>query len=739
MSLISRAFFLLAFLFAGAAHAAEVPRVIIGLHDAPLNAPQDANYLYDLAEMPLNHLGLVLEYHRVREEVPKIGARKDVRGVLIWLTDGRKLPLKKITDLVAEAVARDIPVVLIGNLPGGIDDQGKAVTLADQNKLLQLIGVRSDGGYVPYTYDLKVASKDSAMTEFERPLPSPLPPLESITPTDPTAKSYLIFERKGEGAGRLNAVIATAKGGYVAAGYSHYEDKSGTWSQWYLNPFAFFRITYRTADMPIPDTTTVSGRRIFYSHIDGDGWGNVSTVDAYNGQGLYASEVILREVAKGYPDLPVTVAPIAADVDPAWAGTIRTQQIARAFFKLPNVEPSTHTYTHPFEWAFFGPSYRPQNELMYVKRYPKVRVAPGLVEDKSTSHAKLQFPYDAPRAYAEIPYSLKREVEASVAYINSLAPPGKQVKLLQWSGDTSPTEDAVAATIKAGLLNINGRDTRFDGDQPSYSAVSPVGKLSGKLMQISASHANENVYTDLWQGRFFGFRYLKTSLERTEAPLRVKPINIYYHMYSGEKQASLAALKEVLTYSSRQDIAPITATDYAAIGQGFFTTKLTELSPRVWRVDGRGTLNTLRFDNAKDLVIDQAKSVGVLGARVTKGVLYVSLDGAVQAPVVALKPRDNADVRAPMLIDSRWVISNLQVGAKATTFNAIGFGPGIMTWHIPRSAQGSNERWEARLDTGRTAVGVADANGFVRFALPSGAEQGVRVTIGRADLRPSML
>lgn len=739
MVLVSRALILLAFVFAGAVHAAEVPRVIIGLHDAPLTAAQDANYLYDLAEMPLNHLGLVLEYHKLRQEVPKIGARKDVRGVLIWLTDGRKLPLKALTELVREATSRDIPVVLIGNLPGGVDDAGKTVTLADQNRLLQLIGIRSDGGYVPYTYDLKVAAKDSGMTEFERPLPSPLPALESITPLDPAAKSYLIFERKGEGAGRLHAVVMTPKGGYVAAGYSHYEDKSGSWSQWYLNPFAFFRAAFRTTDMPIPDTTTLAGRRIFYSHIDGDGWGNVSTVDAYNGQGLYASEVILREVAKGFPDLPVTVAPIAADVDLAWAGTMRSQQIARAFFALPNVEPSTHTYTHPFEWAFFGPSYRPQNELMYVKRYPKVRVAPGIVPDTTPNNARLQFPYDAPRAYAEIPYTLKREIEASVAYINALCPPGKRVRLLQWSGDTSPTEDAVAATIKAGLLNINGRDTRFDGDQPSYSAVSPVGKLSGKLMQISASHANENVYTDLWQGRFFGFRYLKTSLEKTEAPLRVKPINIYYHMYSGEKQASLAALKEVLGYSAKQDIAPITATDYAAIGQGFFTTKITETAPSVWRVDGRGALNTLRFDNPKALMVDDARSQGVLGARETKGVLYVALDPAVTAPVVALKARDAAGPRAPTLVDSRWSISNLQASAKAATFTAVGFGPGTMTWHVPRSTASSNERWEARLDTGRSAIGVADANGFVRFALPSGAEQGVRVTIERADMRPSLL
>ena len=725
------------FFIFGSANADDVPRVIIGIHDSPPSAAADANYLYSLAEMPLNHLGLRLEYNNIRTQVPSLSNRTDVRGILIWLTDGRKLPFKSLTALVQTAVRKKIPVVLMGSFPNSQDDLGRPITLADQNRFLELIGIRSDGGFLPFTFDLKTAIKIPSMVEFERKIPNPTPATEAITPIGTDAKTFLAFDRSGDESQRLHTVILTSQGGYVATGFTHFESKNGAFLQWYLNPFDYFAAAFKTVGMPIPDTTTLSGRRIFYSHIDGDGWGSVSTADQYAGKGIYASEVILKEVAQAHPELPLTVAPIAADIDPLWVGTLKSQQIARAFFRLPNVEPATHTYTHPFEWAFFGPSYQAQNELKFIKKYTKVHLAPGIQATGIAGAGKLNHTYDAPRAYADIPYSLIREVEGSVAYINSFCPPGKRVRLLQWSGDTSPTEDAVAAVIRAGLLNLNGRDTRFDAEAPSYAAVSPIGKRSGSLTQISASHANENVYTDLWQGRFFGFRYLKTSLANTETPLRVKPINIYYHMYSGEKQASLAALREVLNYVSQQDIAPITATQFAAIGQGFFTTKLSAVGPRSWRIENRGALNTLRFDQADKIQVDFKSSNGVLGARTQRSVLYVALDPAVPTPTLTLQDRSNVAPSTPELVDARWSISALKGTSGSATFRATGFGTGTMTWRVPRHSE--NEQWEARMGHEHPVRAVVDSYGLVTFKLPSGAENGANIRLQRSDLRPALL
>jgi hypothetical protein len=718
------------------AHAREVPRVVLGLYDVPATASVDSTYIYDMAEMPLNHLGLIVEFRNLRQGVPDIAKRTDIRGLLIWLTDGRGLQVQKLTALVEAAAARNIPVVLMGNLPGGTDASGRAVTLADQNRLLAAIGLKSLGGFLPYTYDLKPAIKDASMVEFERKLPAVLPALEAIQPIDPQAQSFLAFDRKADEPGRSHAVVITAKGGYVAAGYTHYEDSSGEWSQWYLNPFAFFRRAYHTDGVPIPDTTTASGRRIFYSEIDGDGWNNVTSADAYKDRGIYSSEVILREIAQGYPDFPLAVAPIAGDLDPLWGGTLRSQEVARAFFRQPNVEPSTHTYTHPFDWSFYGPGYRGEDELPYFKKYARARIAPGFDADPTAPQRRLDHHYDAPRSYGDIPFNLKREIEGSAAYIDSFCPPGKRVRLLQWSGDTSPFEGALAAVMRAGLLNINGRDTRFDGEAPSYTAVSPIGKLVGQYRQISASHANENIYTDLWQGRFFGFRYLRISLANTEKPIRVKPIDVYYHMYSGERQASLTALKEILDDARRQELTPMAASQFAAIGQGFFTLRMTELAPQSWRIDQRGALNTLRFDDAATLQLDETKSSGAIGERLNGAVLYIALDPAAATPIVTLRQRGAAPSR-PLLTDARWNLSNVTASASSVTMRAQGYGAGVMTWHMPRIGE-SVERWEARLDTGTASLAIADNQGFVRFQLPAGAEDGVGITIQRVEMRPAL-
>ena len=719
------------------ARAREVPRTILGLHDAPVGATQDNNYIYALAEMPLNHLGLRVEYHNVRSEIPAIEGRQDLRGVLIWLSDGQKLPLTKLVELVRHATRMGIPVLLFGSLPSGRDIKGNPITLADQNSLLNLLELKSSGTFLPYTFDLKVATKVAAMVEFERRLPKPLPATEAVSPINQDSQTYLAFDRTGDDGGRIHAVILTKRGGYVASGFTHYESRNGGSLQWYLNPFEFFGTAFKTAGIPIPDTTTLAGRRIFYSHIDGDGWGNVSTADSYAGKGTFASEVILREVVDAHPDLPVTIAPIAADLDPTFAGAIRSQQIARALFSRPNVEPATHTFTHPFEWGFFGPTYRPDNELQFLKKYGKYHLAPGIDPAKVSAQIKLAKEFDVPRAYGDIPYSLQKEIEGSVAYINAFCPPGKRVRLLQWSGDTSPTPDAVAAVMKAGLQNLNGRDTRFDGENPSYTAVSPVGKLSGTLMQISASHANENVYTDLWQGRFYGFRYLKASLANTEKPRRVKPINIYYHMYSGEKEASLAALKEVLVYAAAQDITPITATDFAAIGQGFFSVRVLEIAPSAWRIENRGSLNTLRFDRMSAMEPDIDSSLGVLGSRLQGETLYVALDPTVANPIVRLRSRTPPPATTLALVDSRWVIGSLSRGSETATFSARGFGPGTMTWKVP--VRTTAERWEARVGNNTYISGPASADGTVKFQIPRGAESGLTITLKRSDLRPALL
>src|SRR5580698_9536494 len=58
-----------------------VPRTIIALYEG---GPVQNSYLHTVAEMPLNFLGLTVEYYDIHEPLPDIAHRKDVRGVISW-------------------------------------------------------------------------------------------------------------------------------------------------------------------------------------------------------------------------------------------------------------------------------------------------------------------------------------------------------------------------------------------------------------------------------------------------------------------------------------------------------------------------------------------------------------------------------------------------------------------------------------------------------------------------------
>ncbi|HAJ47124.1 MAG TPA: hypothetical protein DCL54_11155, partial [Alphaproteobacteria bacterium] len=631
------------------------PRVIIGVHDLEPNTPLHTTYLASMAEFPLNHLGLELEAHNARAALPDLGHRQDVRGIMIWFAGAEKVRPEPFYDWVERAAAKGLPILVMGPLPGN-----DATPSTSPNRLLNAIGLHNRGGYRAIAYDLAPVLKDKDIVEFERGLPQPLIPLEMISATEPGARPHLVLQRNADTKAQTMAVVSTSKGAYVAPGYSHFEDRSGAWKAWIINPFALFRDTYRTQMLPMADTSTEMGRRIYYSHIDGDGWNSISEVDAYAKQGVPAAEVILRDVAMRFPDLPLTVAPIAADLDPDWVGNARAQDIARAFFALPHVEAGSHTYTHPFEWGFFGPGYTGSSELPFLKRYIKAKVDPKAHLDAKAANRKLIFPYDVPRAYGAIPFDINFEVSGSISYISQFLPAGKRLSIMQWSGDTLVFPEALNAAARANVLNINGRASRFDGDFPSYTNVMPVGERSGKNVRIYASHANENEYTALWQGRYFGFRYLVKSLQNTETPRRVKPANVYYHMYSGEKQASLRALLEVLNYVQAQEITPVTTSHYAAIARGFFAVSLVREGHLRWRIRDRGALNTLRFDDANAVQVDYEKSSGIVGHRHTQGSLYVTLDAAVQEPLIALINAVALVVRRPVLSHSRWRLTDAQ-------------------------------------------------------------------------------
>ena len=123
--------------------------------------------------------------------------------------------------------------------------------------------------------------------------------------------------------------------------------------------------------------------------------------------------------------------------------------------------------------------------------------------------------------------------------------------------------------------------------------VSPLGVKKGKYFQVYAPNQNENIYTNDWTGPFYGFRNVVQTFKLTDKPLRLKPIDIYYHFYSGTKKASLAALMYAYDWALSQQVFNIYVSDYFKIVLDFNRTTIAQTS-QGWQINNKGNIRELR-------------------------------------------------------------------------------------------------------------------------------------------------
>lgn len=689
-----------------------VQRQILVLYDGREEATPDSTRVHRFAEMPLNHLGFVVTYWDVRKGLPEDKRLAGVRGILTWYTSAQA---RELFVWLQRAAARHIRIAILGDggYPATEDSQLEA------NRLFARIGFAFSGSSIDLTYATTVAQRD-ALIGFEHDLDSVLPqyPVVNVAAAD-VARHLTLARRQANGSTASTVVLTSPRGGFAAAGYFQYQVPGTDLAQWIVDPFAFFAAAFGPLGAPIPDTTTLSGRRIYFSHIDGDGWNNASRIARFRDRQSISAAVVQQELIEAYPDLPVAIGVIGANVDPRYGNVAAAQKVARELYALPQVEVATHTYTHPFRWPFFEKYERAREEaalgktekrwtspLLETVRVYSERLFPGIARDHRHTETVIA-DQDPPRAFSNFPFDLDQEVEGAVAASEQLAPRGKRTTLYLWSGDADPFSEAVARTRRLGLRNLNGGDSRFHANAPSIGYVAPISRPVGSERQIYAPNANDYVYMSDDDGRQFGFLYLKTTIEATENPRRLKPIDVYYHMYVGERAVELNSVRRHLDYARSAPLAPIAASQYAGIADGFFSTAIFQIDGSTWRIVNRGELQTVRFDDADRLAIDFAKSIGVIGQQRKGGTLYVALDAAVpdaiiavatvgvapSAPTVkprtpgalpvtkvALSPANKVEQRLPYLVSSRWRFSGLDRGKCGFTVDAQGYGDGEMQW-----------------------------------------------------------
>jgi hypothetical protein len=729
-----------------AAREREVVRDVLGLYDSRDEKRPELTRLHRLVEMPLNHLGYRLTLWDIAEQgLPDRATLTRHRAVVTWFT-GRLTDWRSYLAWAREAAHAGTRFIVFESV-GALGSSGELPAI---NDFLGVLGVAYADYYVSDTRETRIASANREMVGFEARLEDgALPGHHVIIETSGRAVVHLAVTdpaHRWVNAAASALVVTGPGGGFVAANHAVRYDKATSRTQWIIDPFAFLEAALGTERFPIPDTTTVAGRRIYFSHIDGDGWLNPSSVEIGQLKRAISAEVVLERLIQPYPDLPVTVGLIAGDVDAADGGDPRAGDVARRMFALPQVEVASHTHTHPYAWSFYE-AYQRDREMAelegFIARRPDYgdrsiarlvhawRAGVGRTGETTAVDGRLA------RARPQQPFDLEREVKGALEAANRLAPPGKPARVYLWSGDTRPFEAAVRATREAGVRNLNGGDSRLDSIYPSVAYVPALSRSVGAERQIYAVNSNENTYTNGWTGPFDAFKTLAETLDNTERPRRLKGFNLYYHSYSASRPDSLAAVVDHLDRARREPLTPITASHYAGIAEGFFSARIVALGNGRWRIRDRGELATMRFDDGDEVEIDYVASRGIVGHSRHAGALYVALDPAVDQPVLAIQGAGSArasrarEPARPRLVESRWPISNVTVGACAIAARAQGFGLGDMTWaglqpgaQLVSATRGRSVLWER--------VVAASPGGIASFRIEADAIDGIELRIACA-------
>lgn len=707
-----------------------LPRKVLALYTLPegileeVSDPAVKTYL----EMPLNYLGMSMIPLNANKEIPKNEDLEGLRSIVLWFEGSLIAPhTDALLDMIEDLVGRGVKLVIMGNLGMPTDQPIEENTSnARTNRLLRMLGLLSQGAWSSRTYDSTFKLHDPRFYNFEKSLGSSITPYLIAQQHD--EQLHLILSAIEEEKSGTSSILAAIhpNGGYVAADYSIFSDVVGENEilYWYLNPFLFLEKALQIGGYPVPDPTTVAGRRLFYSHMDGDGWYNITQIPSLQNERLLSSEIIYKEICLPFQDLPITIGMIGAEVDLAWNAQEAGIDVAKQMYNLPHIEVGSHTFTHPFYWKFFE-DYTPSKEEPFLSLYPKGAWEKETSDDtiigrlhnawrnifgnhkhEGTSTLAIDVPlspsdlsqkqnllpegYYIPRYYAKEPFNLELEVRGAIDIMKSVSPPEKKCELYQWSGDAMPFEAAVKATRDALIPNINGGGTRFDTNFPSYAWVSPLGRLVGKEQQIYASCSNEVTYTDLWTRNYFAFRELLETFRNTETPIRIKPMHIYFHAFSGERLASLNALRSNFEYARNHKICPVPASLYTKMAQGFYTAEFIPVGDMTFQVKNREKLQTIRFDHAALLGVDFANSKGVVGQKHLHGSLYVYLDELIEVPTIALKETQNPGVEpteiTPYLIESSWRVYGLSKEGYVS-FTTEGFGSLDMLWSVPKDGE----------------------------------------------------
>lgn len=489
------------------------PRKILCFYQGKVGSLDEklGSFIASAVLMPLDYLGYVTELQNINEPLPSDISPEEYAGIVLDIRGILKGREEELYAWYRSQMSKKIPIVVLNQFGFTLD-----------NKKLQ-------------PFDMSMPLFDYPPQSLKIIYQSPIIGYE-MAPILNKNEFIGLFLNKGEGlfkvasdTGVFDMAGITSWGGYFLTSGYLIPLLHGNY-RWVINPFVFFKRALRLKDMPAPDVTTENGRRLMFVHVDGDGFANRAGWH----QGDYASLILSQEIFERYA-IPTTVSIIQGEIAPNGLYPKESpvlEKIARKIFALPYVEIGSHTFSHPFVW-----------DLAEVNDYRK-----GAIN-----------PYNLP-----IPgylFNVQTEVEGSVNYINSqLAPKDKKCKMFLWSGEGNVSAKVLGMVYNLGIGNINPGRLMNDYNK-SLSAILPLGLSSGPYFQVFAPINNDKESigdTNV----FYALISIMDALKFTDAPRRLKPLNIYLHFYEVTQKGGVKALKELYDWALAQPVMNIYASEY---------------------------------------------------------------------------------------------------------------------------------------------------------------------------------
>ncbi|MCB1229631.1 MAG: endo alpha-1,4 polygalactosaminidase [Verrucomicrobiae bacterium] len=605
---------------------------------------------HEILQMPLEYHGYEIDYHDVGQGLPPIGEGPEYAGII--LDEELELPYETehaYADWLLDRVDAGKKVLFLGSY--AFSDHH------ERTRIFERLGIRgSDDTPVPVG-EPEISVLDESVMGFESKPIATRRDFENLSAPE-GARVLLSLDAKltedeNSPVARYDTAYVASWGGALLSPYIVFEASEETVLE-FADPFAFLGQIWPAGAFPAPDPTTRDGLRVFYTHIDGDGFSSVSAVEP----GKTCAEVLTNELLQDLP-WPITVSVVESEIRGQMLAQARGEgesltAIAKKLFALPNVEPASHSYSHPYVWHTQDVEFE------------------GLYEEKNMA-LKLTAKYPQ--------IDQKRETIDSLHYVtDELSPKDKPAELMLWSGNCRPSPEALRLLREAGYENMNGGNTIICRRFPGLFGVAPRTITWDDELQINAANQNEYIYTGGWNGPTWGgFSQVIETFEMTETPRRLKPVNVYYHFYSAERHDAFAALKEIYDWCRTQDLHAMTALQFAKITRDSWGTKLVQTGNHRWVALNEGRLRTFRVPGNAGFP-DLAHSDGVIGYRRENGQLYVHTDGR---PRITLQLASD-EVRHPRIETASTEIQvseltadtvKLQVADRPASLQLAGFAP----------------------------------------------------------------